>query len=161
MAINLIVEARTRSPTTQTRMCNDIDNCQSITIAAMAAATARYCVDRYRPIHVRTDPSAIYNCHGLTFASRRTCISDDKSISQILREDDYVPVQQSDVLPGDIVIYYERGYPEHSGIILTIDQKMHIPVLVCSKWGYLFEAVHHLTLGPFPIEDIRYYRVTR
>src|SRR3972149_1987902 len=54
-------------------------------------------------------PSPVYNCHGLTFASRRTAIFEHREIMKILSEDDYQEVEnENDVQIGDIIIYYEK-----------------------------------------------------
>jgi hypothetical protein len=58
--------------------------------------------------HRPTEPTYIYNCHGLTFASRRTAINDPVAVRKILAEDEYIRVPQGDTLPGDVVIYVSQ-----------------------------------------------------
>jgi hypothetical protein len=90
----------------------------------------------------RTSQSALYNCHGFTFASRRTRIETSREIQTILADDAYQEVLLADVLPGDVVIYYsERGDPNHSGIV--VETGGLVP-WVCSKWGTAGEFVHAL-----------------
>jgi len=89
----------------------------------------------------RTTPSALYNCHGLTFASRRTQISSTRDISTILEDDAYSKVELKDAKPGDVVVYSDdRGDANHSGIIVDF---VLLP-MVCSKWGSGAEFVHDL-----------------
>src|SRR5690242_18488233 len=54
----------------------------------------------------RTKPSPLYNCHGFTFACRRTRVETNLSIQTILMDDKYEEVRLEHVLAGDIVIYY-------------------------------------------------------
>jgi hypothetical protein len=44
-----------------------------------------------------------YNCHGLTFASRRTRIYD---VQQVLAEDAYEHIPLNEVEPGDVIVYF-------------------------------------------------------
>src|SRR5437667_12124675 len=54
----------------------------------------------------RTDPSPLFNCHGLTFASRRTKILDRRNILRILEDDAWSEIDIREVLAGDVVIYF-------------------------------------------------------
>jgi len=91
----------------------------------------------------RTDLSASYNCHGLTFASRRTHIFDSPSVNRILSDDDWKEVQPADILPGDIVIYSsDDGDANHSGVVVgEVGEGIRLP-LICSKWGNAGEFLH-------------------
>jgi hypothetical protein len=95
----------------------------------------------------RTGASLKYNCHGLTFASRRTGIFEPSLISLILSEDGYLELPDADaVLPGDLVIYYsDDGDPSHSGIVLERKQSpgLYDP-WVLSKFGKGPEFIHRL-----------------
>ena len=110
----------------------------------------------------RSGPTPIYNCHGLVFASRRTGIFDNSSIRQILEDDRYHEIQKEDTLPGDIVIYFNKGDIEHSGIIITVPSEnlLKIP-LVYSKWGKYSEVIHLQNQCPYNLSEIKYYRVDR
>src|SRR5271170_4067495 len=67
----------------------------------------------------RSSPSPIFNCHGLTFASRRTKIIDRANIMLILEHDEWREIDGQAAEPGDIVIYYdEAGDPNHSGMVV-------------------------------------------
>lgn len=111
----------------------------------------------------RTGPCGYYNCHGLTFASRRTRIFEPTDIMRIINDDNYKLIQENDVLPGDIVMYYQKGDPQHSGIVLDVPTKEdHFPrILVLSKWGHGHEVIHAVRDCPYSIscDLIRYYRV--
>jgi len=94
---------------------------------------------------IRTKPSPTYNCHGLTFASRRTRIEKSSNINKILCDDSYEEIVDiKNVLPGDIVVYYSKtGDPNHSGIVVENNCKTIIPI-ICSKWGCAGEFIHSL-----------------
>jgi hypothetical protein len=102
-----------------------------------------------------------YNCHGLTFASRRTAILPDAEVSKILKEDGYQRIDVRDVLPGDVAVYHDaQGGIDHSGIVFTRpSDSLGIPMIV-SKWGVIGPEVYHsATVVPeYAIADIRYYR---
>ena len=108
--------------------------------------------------HRPDEASRKYNCHGLTFASRRTRILDPAEIAKILREDEYSEVAFTDVLPGDIVVYYKDGDLEHSGIVVSVDN-FHVPTIL-SKWGSVHEVVHKVSQCPYDPANARYYRIT-
>jgi hypothetical protein len=92
----------------------------------------------------RTGPSPLFNCHGLTFASRRTKILDRHSVDRILFDDEWKEIDMHDVLPGDIVIYFdEEGDANHSGIVVEYVVANLVPK-ICSKWGSAGEFVHQL-----------------
>ena len=123
---------------------------------------------RYPGVVRRTSElSSVYNCHGLTFASRRTGISSSAEIAKILTDDEYTEVAESEVLPGDIVIWYNdaNGDAEHSAIVLQ-----RLPdlagvrrgFLVLSKWGDAREYVHALHECPYVQHSRKaFYRINR
>ena len=96
----------------------------------------------------------------MVFACRRTRVWDPQDIATILDDDGYVNVKEPDVLPGDILVYYNRdtGDAEHSGIVLSEHDLFGGP-LVVSKWGSFSETVHRAHNCPYAQMDIRYYRV--
>jgi hypothetical protein len=107
----------------------------------------------------------MYNCNGLTFASRRTQIWAPGDVLQILREDKYEEVSLPEVLIGDTVVYFgKQDDPIHSGFVIgSLDPPLGLP-LICSKWANLSEAIHPLSNCPY-MEDlgskgIKFYRVT-
>jgi len=111
----------------------------------------------------RTGPTPIYNCHGMTFASRRTGISDPSVVFQILDDDRYVEISEDKVIPGDIILYFgELNDVEHSGIIVSAPRESPLKVAkVCSKWGKYYEGIHWANNVPYDYRYIKYYRVKR
>lgn len=110
-------------------------------------------------IHRPVNPSRKYNCHGLSFASRRTWIESPEEIAKILKDDEYQVVPLARVLPGDIAVYYgENGDAEHSGIVTSITD-LRVPV-VLSKWGPCHEVVHQVPHSPYDASRVTYYRIT-
>lgn len=135
-----------------------IDNFQLFDIAASERNWNARLPKLHPRAEQRTQPSPVYNCHGLTFASRRTRVIDAGGIARILQDDSWTEVQMADVLPGDIVIYYsEDGDPNHSGIVL-FKNNLGIPE-ICSKWGTAGEFNHLLTDHPSIYgPNTRFYR---
>jgi hypothetical protein len=110
-------------------------------------------------LHRPINPSRKYNCHGLSFASRRTWIEEDTEIKKIIKDDDYQVVPFAGVLPGDIAVYYaENGDAEHSGIVVRVDE-MRVPIIL-SKWGFCQEVIHHVAQCPYDAKNVLYYRIT-
>jgi hypothetical protein len=109
----------------------------------------------------RTPPVVSYNCHGLTFAVRRTGIHQENMLKILLADDAYVEiVDRKKVLPGDTIIYYgEDGDIIHSGIVVEEPTEEHywIP-LVVSKWAKYKELVHRATQCPYGTGYQKFYR---
>ena len=103
----------------------------------------------------------IYNCHGLTFASRRTQVDGSNvTISMILADDGYVEVPEKNCTTGDVVVYYgSDGNVEHSGIVLGRGD-MNVP-RVWSKWGKGCEMYHPLGACPWSGFPVRFYRMSK
>ncbi len=142
----------------QTASRNDIPNIQRSEISAFERNWAEDLPAKYLTTTIRTDVSALYNCHGLTFASRRTRIEEFSSIALILRDDKYEEVPREQALPGDIVIYYDdSGDLTHSGLVVLNEPPLN--PLICSKWGNGPEFVHGLYNVPSVYgADHRFYR---
>lgn len=123
---------------------------------------ARRIVDRYPHACSRTGPSTAYNCHGMSFASRRTSVTKSNAVQMILEDDDYREVNLEDVLPGDFVLYYsEAGEPNHSGVVVEVGGNILVPI-VCSKWGKAGEFIHGLRdCPPLYGPEYRFYRCER
>jgi hypothetical protein len=114
------------------------------------------------PVQARTDPSLVFNCHGLVFASRRTWIVNPKQVTALLPKDGYSRVQQSEVMPGDLILYFDEYYePTHSGIVLVAPSaaNLYIPTIY-SKWGKYREMIHPANRCPYAPDLVRarYYR---
>src|ERR1043166_3391114 len=138
-------------------------------------ANSQESIDRTLPLHrfqvdairrkfiglvFRNNPSDIYNCHGLTFACRRTGIYEIPEVYKIIRDDRYEEIaDKANLLPGDIILYYgEDGDIEHSGIIMRLEN-MGSPVpIILSKWGMFDEVIHSAFDSPYNKNGIKYYR---
>jgi hypothetical protein len=111
-------------------------------------------------VHRPTEPSRKYNCHGMTFAARRTWIANPNQVQMILIDDNYEEVAEPFVVPGDIIIYSSAGDIEHSGIVILRDELKALHVL--SKWGFYHEVVHKVPDCPYSdCERITYHRIRR
>ncbi len=111
----------------------------------------------------RTAPCGYYNCHGMTFASRRTRIFDRDDLARIIEEDNYHKISEDTVLEGDVVIYYRNGDPQHSGIVVGVPKinDSITPIHIVSKWGHGHEVVHTLRDCPYNqnCDMILFYRI--
>lgn len=118
----------------QTRLGNSIKNAQSETITFYEQKDFERIFRKWSGVvQFRCTPSAIYNCHGLTFASKRTRIYDDDDIRRILQEDLYQEIELKDTLPGDIIVYFASdGAVDHSGIVVKAPHKdnWNLPVIL-------------------------------
>lgn len=109
--------------------------------------------------HRNVGPSARYNCHGLTFAARRTGISDPAQIARILRDDGYEKLSFGTApSPGDIAIYQEDGDIIHSGLVVEL--RGDTP-RVLGKWGDCHEVIHDVRDCPYGTAAVAYYRLSR
>jgi hypothetical protein len=148
----------------QTRLANDVDN--EFNPAPPLAGDVRICrslLTDYPNAQARTPgPSYGYNCHGLTFASRRTQVSSSIEVQHILKEDGYDLVSIDDALPGDVVIYQstDSGELEHSGVVVERKTNLMGPKVV-SKWGASQEFVHYYTACPYMPADVKFYRMSK
>ena len=146
----------------ETSQRRGIENHQDSELTRLDLNWARDIASSYPNAQPRTLPSATYNCHGLTFASRRTRVIKSAALAVILHDDEYHEVQLSAAKAGDIVVYYsDTGDPNHSGIIVEAGPPLAVPI-VCSKWGHAGEFVHGLLDCP-PIYGpiTRIFRCTR
>jgi hypothetical protein len=109
---------------------------------------------RHRPV----GPTWQYNCHGLTFAARRTWIQDPKEINKIIEDDEYKKVSFNEVMAGDVAIYFMNGDAEHSGQVI---HKESYSVWILSKWGNCQEAIHLVGDYEYDASDVRYYRMEK
>jgi hypothetical protein len=146
----------------QTRKGNSVQNYSDDTppipgtLAECAAYKRRYVAATHRP----TQATSGYNCHGLTFASRRTNIYDSSELRRVLHEDEYqsVPFPPGPIHPGDIVLYLQNGDIGHSGVVVqTMDLLGGIRVL--SKWGGCHEVVHMLSDCPYSPATFEFWRI--
>jgi hypothetical protein len=144
----------------QTRKKSDIQNeINRTSLDDLKAASDRFKADYPNAEHRPTQPCSTYNCHGLTFGSRRTWIWEPSEIAKILSEDDYVSVPIADVRAGDIIVYTEpTGEPIHSGLVLSMTES---GPKILSKWGNCHEVIHLPSDCPFRKASRAYYRIVK
>lgn len=122
-----------------------IKNFQDKEISAFERNWAKDLPKQFPQAKARTAPSALYNCHGLTFASRRTKIISRNELGKILTDDRYEELEITEVQPGDIVVYFsETGDAAHSGIVVEYHPPTTLLPIICSKWGKAGEFIHAL-----------------
>jgi len=151
-----------RSISLQTRKGNNVDNCQSGFLTLLEKSEFADLERKYPDKKKRTEPNAVYNCHGLVFGARRTAIDDGNEIMRkIIPDDEYHEIALQDVLAGDIALYFgDDGDIEHSAIVVSEpDSCVKIPMVV-SKWGKYSEVIHLATYCEYS-KNIKYYRVTK
>jgi hypothetical protein len=166
MSVTVSDAVERRSIRVDTRKGTPLDNhqCFEITLQDQHVDAAHRA--KYANAQFRTGVSPVYNCHGLTFASRRTRIPDAESIRTILNEDDYEEVPRADIRVGDVILYVSAGDGdiEHSGIVIEVLHPVgfNVPMpRVWSKWGGAAEVVHMYNDCPYSPANVRFYRVVR
>ncbi|MBI5662549.1 MAG: hypothetical protein HZC46_10430 [Ignavibacterium album] len=143
----------------QTRKGNNISNFQNPEISEFNKNYFAKIESQYKNAKKRSEPTGLYNCHGMTFASRRCFIEDPNEILMILKEDDYCEINYKDVLPGDIIVYFSNGDVEHSGVVVEEPKKpLYVP-LIFSKWSVHSEFIHFANDCPYDKTNIKYYRI--
>ena len=151
-----------------TRLGTAIEN--AIDLSALPAGQVQQAADYRKSYkiakHRPTKACNTYNCHGLTFASRRTRIWNPSEVQKILTEDGYVEVPLASVLIGDVIVYRngQSGDWEHSGVVIDDGRpkeelELQVPWIL-SKWGSAHEVIHPwndcpYVPGCFPL----YYRM--
>jgi hypothetical protein len=148
----------------QTSKNRDIDNYQVFEMSNFEVNQNKdYESPKYKSVIFRASPSAIYDCHGLTFASRRTCIDEKLEIEKILEDDNYQQVNVASVLPGDIILYVNNDDQDicHSGIVLEAKHNANsLPeIKILSKWGKYREAIHLHITSAYPNTTPFFYRM--
>jgi hypothetical protein len=103
------------------------------------------CMADFPMIQVRS-VTAVYNCVGMVFASRRTWVDTD-FVRQLLTEDGYALVQNRHTsMVGDVVIYENDEHViKHVGIIIQKSEDLtggHVTFKILSKWGPWAEFIH-------------------
>jgi hypothetical protein len=110
----------------------------------------------------------VYNCHGLTFGSRRTQVG--SAVIPILEDDGFNQIPEKDARAGDIVLYVNvLGEIVHSGFVIRrqqveiIEGSQTIIPIIWSKWGKGYEMVHPVGECPYLDEGFStsYYRLQR
>lgn len=116
--------------------------------------------EKYNLAKFKGEPTPTYNCHGMTFACRRTGISDLNTLRQVWEEDNYVEIKEiAKVLPGDIVLYYKGGEIIHSGIVMHVELQNNIlpNITILSKWGKHKEVIHNVNDSPYSVNSVKKY----
>jgi hypothetical protein len=110
---------------------------------------ARQIRDKFPALQLRS-LSATYNCFGMVFACRRTCVLDHNEVLKILHDDEYVEVKSREAVEvGDIVLYRQQreGEIKHVGIVVekrpAVSAGGSPTFMVLSQWGADGEWVHH------------------
>jgi hypothetical protein len=149
---------------TETRAGNPIENCQPSLITELDKKDAEDRQKRWGQAKQRgEDIVPHYNCHGLTFASRRTAVNDSLEVRKVISEDKYLKVDEKRVMPGDVIVYVSAadGDLEHSGVVVAVGEPpFNIPQVV-SKWGKGFEVVHAANYCPYNYGGAEYYRIVK
>lgn len=132
----------------ETSKRSGIDNYQGSEISNFNLNWSRELSKKFPRAIIRSKESSLYNCHGLTFANRRTSIIRMFYINLILKDDQYDEIPMASVLAGDVVIYYsDQGDPNHSGIVVEYSSQLITPIIY-SKWGNGGEFIHALNHCP-------------
>jgi hypothetical protein len=154
----------------RTRAGNPIENTQVWAHSAFEWHLLGENLGRFANAERVSEACPVYNCHGLTFGSRRTQVS--PPIGSILEDDgfDKIP-SEKDVRPGDIVVYSDaRGEVTHSGFVVWRRKVELMPgtetviAMIWSKWGKAYEMIHAVRECPYLDEDgdfFTYYRLKR
>jgi len=147
-----------------TAQANQIDNEQLEEISVCERNQFPLFESRYSfGSEICAEPNPRFNCHGMTFGSRRTGIFDSEVLAKVLREDGYEEIPTERVKPGDVIVYYNRdGDCEHSGLVVESPrpETLNVPK-VRSKWAKYRELIHVGNQCPYSFEDVRYYRVVK
>jgi hypothetical protein len=144
----------------QTSTGRDIPNFQETEISDLNRRQLRGLLQEFTSrVKIRRGMSPTYNCHGLTFASRRAWVIDADAIQQILADDRFREIERKDSLPGDILVYRDTtGDLTHSGVVVENGGPFYVPI-VFSKWGAGPELIHnYLDVPGVYGRDIRFYR---
>lgn len=157
------MDRTTRSLALDSAMGNPIDNGQLFEISNFESNQFSGLEKRYEIASgKRCEPTPRYNCHGLTFGSRRTCIFDAQTVRQVLKEDGYEEIPSNQVMLGDVIIYFSSDFGdiEHSGMVVDVPKNSTLRVpLICSKWGKYAELIHWANQCPYDFSRVRYYRI--
>jgi hypothetical protein len=149
----------------ETSKGNPIDNYQIFELSQFEINQfSNYSKEKYPLVTQRNSPSPIYNCHGMSFASRRTNIDSSTEIRNILSDDSYEKINEKVTLAGDLVLYItpDTGDIAHSGtIISTVHDANNIStIFVVSKWGKYKEVIHNINDCPYSNCYKEFYRLT-
>ncbi len=108
--------------------------------------------------------TATYNCIGMAFANRRTCI-EPEHVSMILHDDGYALVgSKAALMPGDVVVYESEDSPgeiSHVAVVVSNDPNLRdgsSAIRVLSQWGSDGEYLHdYRDVPPWLGKPVRFY----
>ena len=116
-----------RSIALATRTGREVPNVQDPDLPPhQVARCLESCKRRFPRAELRRLPTGCYNCHGLTFASRRTQILDPGAIVDIIGDDGYRRIRLGAVMQGDLAVYYDGREITHTGVIVGVEQDERI-----------------------------------
>ena len=106
-----------------------------------------------------------YNCIGMAFANRRTCI-EPTEVPLILKDDEYVEVRRvADVMPGDLVVYEDVDGISHVAVVVSNVSRLQdgdSTIQVVSQWGSDGEYLHeYRDIPPLLGKPARFYSERR
>jgi hypothetical protein len=100
---------------------------------------------------LRSYPTATYDCLGMAFACRRTCLGIDNiqaTLSMIFDDDDFRELYDiQNVEIGDIIVYKKSDVPTHVGVVISCEldaASARKDIRILSKWGAHGEYIHDL-----------------
>ena len=149
----------------QTRSGHDIENLQAWELTNLEWSQVNETVRKYPGAVFLAGPCPVYNCHGLSLASRRTQLCPDTAdFMSILQRDDYERVDESEANVGDLVFYFDQedGSIIHSGIVVGRESLCGSRIVlprIWSKWGHGHEVVHSCNISPYSPSERQYYRM--
>lgn len=109
--------------------------------------------------------ASTYNCIGMVFANRRTCIEPEE-VPMILEEDGYAQVAQAAaVVAGDVVVYEADGEISHVAMVVSNEPNLAdgtSKIRVLSQWGFDGEYFHdYRDVHPSYGAPVRFYSERR
>ena len=146
----------------QKRKGNDIHNVICSEISSFTRNQFDKVESKYPNTEKLTEPSGIYNCFGMMFASRRCWVERIQDVITIIEDDNYREIELNTIRPGDLIVYYsDNGEPIHSGLIVEIinEHPLLLTPIVRSKWGCYGERKHNFNDCPYALSTKKYFRI--
>jgi hypothetical protein len=148
----------------QTRLGVQIENIQSWNLTALDwNPVSNDSIRKY--VHARqlSEACPVYNCHGLTFGSRRTAVTHE--VSPILAQDGYSEVPEAAAREGDIAAYIEENEISHTGFVIGREALLigsSTTLRIWSKWSRGPEMSHLVQDCPYYAGEgsVRFFRLT-
>lgn len=149
----------------QNRRGEDIENVQAWQLTRLDWKASGDLRTKFAGVRFLVGPCPVYNCHGLSLASRRTQLSPDTAdFYDVLMKDGFkkIPNDLADV--GDVILYYndEDGGITHSGVVVAVETFVgsgeKVPK-IWSKWGKGPEVVHCYNMCPYMPATVQYFRM--